>query len=516
MSPWSIIRRVTAAEHGRLTDALGDCAGAQRRLLAELLQRNADSAYGRRHRFAAIGDPDRYRQQVPLCDYADLAADIDATAAAPADAGARLGKRLLAEPVTLFEQTGGSSGGRKLVPYSESSLTGFRRALYPWLHDLANRYPGLGGTYFAISPAGRAPRSTAGGIPIGAADTVYFGRELAAPLARISLAPPSAETELDIGQWQLHTLTALLGADDLTLISIWSPSFITGLLDALTGHADTVLRAIADGERTPGRSRPPRPARARQVERALAAAELDTHALWPRLQLLSCWTDAAAARYLPELRRRFRRTAIQGKGLLATEGVSSVPLGRYRDPVLAVNSAFFEFLDPDGRSHLAAEVRPGQAYELVISVPGFYRYRCGDRVQITGRAGSAPQLRFIGRTGVHSDLVGEKLDDAFVTDCLRGLEGFALLVPASGPPSHYRLYCQTLSPQLTERVERALRRNPQYAYARDLGQLGPLTPIAAPAVDQAYRDWALARGQRLGDIKPPSLCPQRDWQPAGQ
>jgi hypothetical protein len=58
---------------------------------------------------------------------------------------------------------------------------------------------------------------------------------------------------------------------------------------------------------------------------------------------------------------------------------------------------------------------------------------------------------------------------------------------------------------LAAQVECALQRNPQYAHARLVGQLGALA--VARCLDPAER-WTALRlqaGQRLGDIKPPVL-----------
>ena len=48
--------------------------------------------------------------------------------------------------------------------------------------------------------------------------------------------------------------------------------------------------------------------------------------IWPRLALISCWTDAAAGQFLPQLRELFPTIEIQPKGLLATEAFVSFPL----------------------------------------------------------------------------------------------------------------------------------------------------------------------------------------------
>ena len=47
--------------------------------------------------------------------------------------------------------------------------------------------------------------------------------------------------------------------------------------------------------------------------------------LWPRLRVVSCWDQGRARAEADTIRRWFPRARVQGKGLLATEGVVSVP-----------------------------------------------------------------------------------------------------------------------------------------------------------------------------------------------
>jgi hypothetical protein len=54
-------------------------------------------------------------------------------------------------------------------------------------------------------------------------------------------------------------------------------------------------------------------------------------------------------------------------------------------------------------------------------------------------------------------------------------------------------------------IERRLAENPHYAYARRVGQLGPLRARACPDLRNGYHRWRLQQGQKLGDIKPPVL-----------
>lgn len=377
---------------------------------------------------------------------------------------------LVSGPLVAFEETGGTSAGPKLVPYNAALLGAFRRALLAWLDDLAGAHPTVatGSAYWAISPAARAPRAAPGGLPIGlGSDAAYFGAELA-PLVLETLAvPPAAVACADLERWRTATCAQLAACRDLALVSVWSPTFLL---------------------------------------------ELAAHvAIDPAV--ISCWDQASARPYAEELRRRFPRARVQGKGLLATEGVVSIPLEDLAWPVLAVDSGYFEFLDDAGRAHEASDLDPGADYELLMTTEGgLYRYAIGDKVRVHGYAGEAPLLEFTGRAAV-VDLCGEKLSEAFVNRALAtlGLK-FALLAPHARGRTGYALIVdaaevgreQALDVAL--RAEGALAANPQYALARGLGQLAPLEVARRERPLEAWVGERLRRGQRLGDIKPPSLA----------
>ncbi len=286
----------------------------------------------------------------------------------------------------------------------------------------------------------------------------------------------------------------MLGAEDLRLVSVWNPTFFTLLLDWAADHSDAVLAGL--------------PARRRVAVEGLLR-DRDWPAIWPKLHLISCWADAQAVRPASELQRRFPDATLQPKGLLATEAIVSIPLERAGGAVLAADSHFFEFLTLDGESQLADELAVGASYQVVVTTGGgLYRYRLGDLVEVTGHHGVLPVLRFIGRADKVTDLVGEKLNEAFVINCLRDLQvpGFNLLVGTSDPVPHYVLFTHSTSPGLAERLDAALRASFHYDYARRLVQLGPLeVRPARPDAEARLLAAQTADGQRLGDIKPAVL-----------
>ncbi|HRE91819.1 MAG TPA: autotransporter, partial [Myxococcota bacterium] len=64
---------------------------------------------------------------------------------------------------------------------------------------------------------------------------------------------------------------------------------------------------------------------------------------------------------------------------------------------------------------------------------------------------------------------------------------------------------------LAAALEDALTQGHAYRYARDLGQLGPLTAHSVHDLGQRLLDEATRQGQRLGDIKPLHFDPRPRW-----
>jgi hypothetical protein len=252
-----------------------------------------------------------------------------------------------------------------------------------------------------------------------------------------------------------------------------------------------------------------------RLERALAHADGLVTQLWPQLQAISLWMDGASAPYAARVQRRFPGVPLDAKGVLATESVLTVRTTAGSVP--ALTSAFLEFVEAGGQSRLAHELREGERYRAVITTPGgLYRYDLGDEFVCAAIEGGIPDLRFAGRAGVVSDLVGEKLSDSFVAQALAALPSGASLVPQPLPAPHYQLWLDTAAPApetLAAEVDARLGANPQYAYARKLGQLRDLEIVCAPGFAQYRARLLAAQGGRLGDAKSCALILDRSQLP---
>ncbi len=547
---WSVLQAILAPSAQRFQHGLASPERAQATRLAAVLRTVSGSRQATRiQSFARLRTAREFQDAVPLATYDTLRSDIaDLTRGVP--------QALTQEPVLRFEKSGGSSGASKYIPQTHQLLREFHRALAPWLCNVLRQRPATrrGPGYWSISPIGQKREITPGGIAVGTVDdTSYFPRVLQGLLAHVVAVPGTLGLLPDVESCRYVTLRCLLACSHLVMISVWHPSFLTLLMQELDTHAERLLDDLEHGGCHPP-ARPgdnasaeqqrqraiahvlrcvPLPAAPEQahVLRAVLKADgfLPAHVLWPHLCLLSMWTDAQAQHFIPPVVHRFAGVEIQGKGLLATEGVVSVPLFEAPAPVLAIRSHFYEFIDiecPEARPRLAHELETGYTYEVVISTGGgLLRYRLGDLVRVEGTVHRTPCLTFLGRADAVSDLVGEKLSSrrvstVLVTACNRIVMGkrllFAMLAPAWTAPPAYHLYVESDASDATlhalaRLVDELFCAGHPYHYARQLGQLGAVQAIRVEDAARRYEARCVALGQRAGDVKPVDLHCDTGW-----
>ena len=99
-----IIKFSTGRAARRFDAAARRAAATQRSLLTSLMDRNADTEYGRRYGFGSIKTVEDYRRAVPVITYEDIAADMTRVTE-----GAR--NVFTAEDPIMFARTSGTTGG---------------------------------------------------------------------------------------------------------------------------------------------------------------------------------------------------------------------------------------------------------------------------------------------------------------------------------------------------------------------------------------------------------------------
>ena len=491
-------------------------------VLRQILETNRESWFGRRHDFAKIDGVRAFQERVPTTTYDELAPLIIRIAEGEM-------RVLTEEPVLLLEPTSGTTGGEKLIPYTASLRRQFQRGVAAWIADLFFHRPAVraGRAYWSISPALGPPRRTRGGLPIGFdEDAAYLGRFEQFALRKLLVVPGDVARLADMASFRRATLGYLLAAEDLSLISVWSPTFLSALFSLLSepealARDDVVSLASASG--SDGGQR------LQSIWNSSTSLPEKLRQTWPRLALISCWTDAAAGQFLPELRRLFPDVEIQPKGLLATEGFVSFPLVGHPAAALALRSHFFEFEEMTAaRIRLAHQLERGGRYRVLMTTAGgLYRYHLRDEIEVVGHNHQCPLLRFLGKSDLVSDLVGEKLAEVHVRAVLNRLSSlaasdwqFKLLVPVLSQPPRYRLYLQgsdrrTDCKSVLRELQTGLEENPYYRHAVAIGQLAPVeVMLLDPAKGSAwmiYERRCLENGQKAGNIKPVAMDRWTGW-----
>jgi len=508
--------------HAKFTAALGRVKAVQARYLLQLMRKNAATRFGVKHGFGRLRSVAEYQECVPVTGYEALAQGIESIASGEQGV-------LTADRVALFQPTSGSSSATKLIPWTTSLAREFRRGISPWVLELYRRKPKLlqGTAYWSVSPPATTPR-THGKLRVGFDhDAEYLGFLGQKLYALVSAVPPAVAHCGNPAEFKARTLVSLLADKDLGLISIWSPTFLTVLLDHFLARPEEILGALDLSE---SRGAKKRGAFLRSIL-SESPGPIFFQRAWPKLQVISCWTHGSSEIYAENLRRLFPQVEIQGKGLVTTEAFISLPLHEEKDPVLAVNSHFLEFQDPaSGRISLAHEVAVGNTYRVIVTTGGgLYRYLLGDLVQVTGFIQEAPCLRFVGREGNVSDLFGEKLQGVFVETVVRralAYQGvrprFFLLAPAKDSISKtgYVLFLNAEGipdvARLGLDLENGLAESFHYGHCRRLGQLSQARVFQIShnslCPETVFEHEMLSRGFKAGDIKAVPLDCKSGWE----
>lgn len=449
---------------------------AQNKVKNLVIKKLNKTAYGSKLKIENLED----WQNIPIVDYETLEPWINKQYQ-------QINSKILTpEKIHFWEYTSGSTGAKKLIPYTTSLLASFSNMFCIWAYDLIKNGVAFssGKTYLCISPE-------IGKNSQGIDDSKYLNPLLQWLLTRFLLRVKGNFSTVEDFRWTLAC--QLLQTPDLEVFSLWSPSFLTTELDFIQNNnkeLQSFLRHKISSNRL----------------KLLGESRINWSELWSELKLISCWNRQYAADSAYTLQKYFPKVFLQGKGLLATEAPMTIPFIPAKGFLPLLNQVIFEFLSPNGKVHNLTELDLGKTYELVISqLGGLSRYRIGDRIQVSHWYLNTPCLNFVGRGEEISDLVGEKLNIEFVKKCLNNYLkwGFCCLIPVSGNPPHYCFLLEKTDLKkdaIADELETALQQNFHYHKARQFAQLDKVKVIINPKVLQWLQD-----NKRLGDGKYPIL-----------
>ncbi|GMH05682.1 hypothetical protein Nepgr_007522 [Nepenthes gracilis] len=452
----------------------------QKRVLSEILSRNANVEYLQRFGLNGKTDRETFKKVMPVIKYEDIQPDI--TRIANGDKS----QILCSQPISEFLTSSGTSGGeRKLMPTIEEELDR-RSLLYSLLMPVMSQFvPALDkgkGMYFLFI---KAEAKTPGGLVARPVLTSYYKSPhfKNRPYDPYTNYTSPNETILCPDSYQSMYSQMLCGLvhhkEVLRVGAVFASGFIRAI-KFLEKHWPLLAHDIRTGTLNAQITDPavrdamvrilkPDPKLAEFVE---AECGKETRQgiitrLWSNTRYVDVIVTGTMSQYIPMLDYYSNGLPLVCTMYASSEcyfGVNLNPLCKPSEVsyTLVPTMAYFEFL-PVYRSNAATnsisvpkslsekeqqelvdlvDVKLGQDYELVITTyAGLYRYRVGDVLRVAGFKNRAPQFNFVCRKNVVLSIDSDKTDEVELQTAVKN--AVSHLLPFDANLTEYTSYADT-------------------------------------------------------------------------
>ena len=405
-----IIKSLLKIKYNKFIKYSFNISKKQEEILLSIIAKNCNSEYGKKHIFSDIKTIAEYQKTVPIVDYEDIETYILEMVSGKNEV-------LFSEKLTLIEETSGSTTNKKYIPYTSSLQKEYNKGIYTWLYDLLQSYNFLNGSlYFSITPKVKDNKNSS---IIGFNDESEYIGIVGKIIKNFFAVPNDVKFIEDEEKFKIVTCIFLFGRCDLSLISIWNASFLLNLLKCFESNQQIILNSIKErkilvdiDEKLKNKLNSYlviNDERYDELTEVIDKYKYDYEKIFSNLKVISSWGDSDSVYMYDKLKKIFPNTYVQKKGILATEGVISIPFCNTEGHVITYLSHFYEFEDFEtGEVCLIQELRENKRYKVIITTSGgLYRYRLGDIIEIKGYYNQIPIIKLIGRDKI-SDYVRRK------------------------------------------------------------------------------------------------------------
>ncbi|MGB0639255.1 MAG: GH3 auxin-responsive promoter family protein [Myxococcota bacterium] len=461
---------------------LDDPKAAQKRRLKALLKAAKGTQFGEEHGLDDVTSLEAFRQAVPIRTHQEMLPWLDRVAAGE--------KRILVNSRTrMLLETSGTTGTPKLLPVTRSWEESVQEAQRLWTLALVRDHPELatGKIFTVVSPEQHA-RSD-GGLPIGsntgrirAAQPFWLRSRYVVPQAVVEIADPVVR--------QYVMLRCALECDVRTITTA-NPSMVLLLMRRLKQWKEELSADLRNGaiENAPGEGVPEH--LRKRIESTLSSVAVPeawtADRLW-NLSSINCWTGGPAKYFADRLREMFPSIPVREVGISASEGSFAFPLANnWPGSVLWLAGHLQEFIGDDGQPRWAWELEVGEKVRLVVSTTaGLWRYDMADEVEVVGRCGNTPVVRFVGKAGRYLNVLGERVTEGQVVEAMCALDlnlsGFTVGIERGETPRYVLAFeGESVSPDMAVDFDKSLSMvNVEYAGKRKSGRLGSPSLLRLP------------------------------------
>ena len=183
---------------------------------------------------------EKFQNKIPIVNYEDIKEFVEREKSGESNV-------LLSDKIKLFELTSGSTSDVKYIPYTKKFLKSYMNGVFSWIYNLYqnNKRLFLGSSYWSVSPILKREAVTSGGIRVGIEDdTSYFDKVSAFFLNKLFTVPKEIKNTQNMEDFLLITAVFLLLSENLTMISVWSPSFLMILLDFIEKNHKVICQIV--------------------------------------------------------------------------------------------------------------------------------------------------------------------------------------------------------------------------------------------------------------------------------
>ncbi|MFV2067462.1 MAG: GH3 auxin-responsive promoter family protein [Pirellulales bacterium] len=450
----------------------------QRAILLEKIRRNAESDFGRQHRFDEIRGVEDFRRRIPVTTYEYFRPYVERVKQGEISAMFGPGTQVM-----MFSMTSGTTAESKYIPITNHFFREYRKSWNIWGSRVFWHHPDLVVKHTLQFSSDWQQFHTSGGIPCG--NVSGLAAETRPLISRPAFILPAALNKVGgTANKQYAALRLALPSRRVGMIVTANPLTLLNLARCADRHRESLIRDLFDGTlseqmdvpngvRKTLRRRLARrhPRRARQLEKLVeATGHLFPRDFWPKMSVLAVWMGGSVGGYLPKVREYYGDAVFRDHGLSASEGRMTTPMDdRTTAGVLDYVTHFFEFIPegehdrPDPTVLEAHELEEGKDYYILLTTSsGLYRYDIHDVVRCVGYRGECPLLEFISKGSHFSSLAGEKLSEfqvvtgvqAALADTGLSAEHFTLAPIPGDPPTYVLLLEEQLDSDTEQRLSR--------------------------------------------------------------
>ena len=405
----------------------------QEQVFQKICQLQKNTVYGKKNNFSQIKSVEDFKKKHPITNYENYRSLIEEIASTGNYT------QLVAESITLFQETSGTTGRSKLIPRTKTLFSTFQKSFQACTTTAKNYYqPNKidSQNYRGLSLSHALPlKTTPSGIPRGTGTSGGLKQsKIVQKIISLSFSsPPSVFLIPDYqSAYYCHLLFALLGELKIGYISANFSSNVLEAMQLLEEKWQQLLEDIEHGQlcqdlnldsslrKELKNMLQPNPVLAQKLQIEFEKGfENIVPRIWPQLSYVGCITTGSMELYKEKLKFYLGDVPLYSHGYGASESWLGVNLKPEREPpayVITPHAAFFEFIPveeidlelPSTRDLSSLEI--GKNYEVVVTtVAGLYRYRLGDIVKCVDYYNQSPMVEFLYRRGSLLNIAGEKV-----------------------------------------------------------------------------------------------------------